>query len=75
MYVLSELGILFVRRNALKGREKEWGMWPEERPGRGSGSEPRYLVMDQIELGQFHVRDEGSELTFRGTERREQARQ
>lgn len=30
-------------RRALKGREREWGMWPEERFGRGSGAEPVHL--------------------------------
>lgn len=41
--VFSELGTAFVRRKVLNGREKEWGMWPDESPGRGSGSVPRYL--------------------------------
>lgn len=43
MKVLSEPGITFVRRNVPYGSEKELGMWPEERPERGSGSEPVYL--------------------------------
>ena len=34
----------FVWRKEVKGMEKEWGMCPEERPGRGSGSFPENLT-------------------------------
>jgi hypothetical protein len=34
------LGLVFVWRKAVNGSEKECGMWPEESPGRGSGSAP-----------------------------------
>jgi hypothetical protein len=33
----------FCWRKAVKGREREYGMCPDWRPGRGSGSVPRYL--------------------------------
>ena len=48
MKVLSDPGIVFVRKNTPKGSEKELGMWPEGRPGRGSGSEPVYLQCRRI---------------------------
>lgn len=40
VYVAPVLGLVFVWRKAVNGSEKECGMWPEESPGRGSGSAP-----------------------------------
>lgn len=37
------MGVVWVFRNTLKGRVNEWGMCPEDKPGRGSGSVPRKL--------------------------------
>jgi len=38
---------VFVFKKFMKGREKECGMWPDDSPGRGSGSVPRYLPKHQ----------------------------
>lgn len=40
--------VLCFCKKRLNVKEYEWGIWPEERPGRGSGSVPVYL--DQIDL-------------------------
>lgn len=41
VYGVGELGDVWVWRKVLKGSDKECGIWPDERPGRGSGSVPR----------------------------------
>ena len=37
--------VVFDWRKVLKGTEKAYGMWPEERPGRGSLTAPVNLMM------------------------------
>ena len=41
---------VFVFRKLVKGRENEYGIWPDDSPGRGSGSAPRYLQKYQLML-------------------------
>ena len=41
-----------VSKNVLKGSESEFGMWPEDSPGRGSESVPRYLCNQRTEGSQ-----------------------
>lgn len=38
-------GAVLLCRNVLKGRDSEFGMWPDESPALGSGSVPRYLAI------------------------------
>jgi hypothetical protein len=40
---------VFLVRNRLNGSEKELGICPDERPGRGSGSVPRNLNRVEVE--------------------------
>ena len=43
MYDSPDTMFVFWVRKRLNGREKEFGICPDERPGRGSGSVPRNL--------------------------------
>lgn len=44
--VYSPSGVPCFCKKRLNGSEKEFGMWPDESPGRGSGIVPRYLRYD-----------------------------
>ncbi len=50
-------GGVWVERKEVKGRERECGMWPEERPARGSGSRPvnLYSGRDVSSMSEMHV--------------------
>jgi hypothetical protein len=64
-------GVLCVSTKCVYGSGNELGMWPEGRPGRGSGSEPRYLRLFRIMTARL-IR---YQLTDRANEHPTQSRQ
>lgn len=57
---------MWVLRNTWNGSENEWGICPEDRPGRGSGSVPRKL---HVIVGEDTVMCGGVTMAYRPRER------